>query len=115
MRFLKVICALAIASGLTPAASAQDTPGVTEVAPGVRHIDGAKVESHQISVAALEQAIANEKLSNVFKMLKGKGIPSVGPAGTTTHMYKIHDTDTQEDKVVILFVLKKKIVDHLIT
>lgn len=55
MRFLKVICALAIVSSLTPAASAQDTPGVTEVAPGVRHIDGAKIESHQISVAALEQ------------------------------------------------------------
>ena len=97
-------------------AQSAQTPGVTEVAPGVRKVDGAQVPSTQISAAALKSAIEQDQTFKAIKKLfTVKGIESPGPAGTTTHMYKIVDTDTGEDKVVILFVKGKKIVDYLIT
>lgn len=97
-------------------AQPSETPGVTEIAPGVREIDGSKVPSTQISVAALKSAIAQDQsFKTISKLFKVKGIQNPGPAGTTTHMYKITDTDTGEEKVVILFVKSKKIVDYLVT
>ena len=117
MRLLSLFAAgtillLAPAPGL---AQSSQPPGVTEIAPGVRKIDGAAVPSTQISATALEAAIAKDPtFKTIKKLFTVKGIDNPGPAGSTTYMYKIVDTDTGEDKVVILFVIGKKIVDHLI-
>lgn len=97
---------------------AQDrpTPGVTEVASGVREIDGAKVPSLRFDAASLEATLKEKKsFGEVKKLLGGAGIASVGPAGTTTHMYKVLDTATGKQMVLILFVRGNQIVDHLLT
>jgi hypothetical protein len=91
-------------------------PGVKDVAPGVRTIDGSKVPTTHLSAAALKAAIERDpSFQEVRKLFNVDGIASPGPAGTTTYMYKMHDPDTKDDLVVILFVKGKKIVDFLIS
>ena len=111
-------CAAALAALFAAepcAAQSGPTPGVTDVAPGVRVVDGAKVPSQNLDAAALEAAItAKKSLRAVRGLLGGDGITSDGPAGTVVHMYKVHDTVTAKDMVVVLFVQGDTIVDHLI-
>ena len=47
-------------------------------------------------------------------LLGGNGIPSIGPGGTTVHIYKTHDTVTAKNLVVVLFVKDDTIVDYAI-
>lgn len=97
-------------------AQADSIPGVTDVAPGVRQIDGQQVPATSISVEALKVAIEKDRsFSAVKRLMTVKGIASPGPAGTTTHMYKIRDPETKADAVAILFVKGDRIVDYLIT
>ena len=94
----------------------QGVPGVTEVAPGVRQIDGAKVPSTQIGFSALKAAIENDRsYSKIKTLFTVPGIASPGPSGTTTYMYKIHDPETGQDGVAILFVKGGKIINYLVT
>ncbi|OXE37479.1 MAG: hypothetical protein CGW95_01355 [Phenylobacterium zucineum] len=90
--------AIALVSLAAPTVSqAQDgnTPGVTEIAPGVREIDGTKVPSLRFEAESLEVTLKEEKsFRKIKKLLGGEGIASVGPGGTTTHMYKVLDTTT---------------------
>ncbi|AOL23014.1 hypothetical protein Ga0102493_111995 [Erythrobacter litoralis] len=98
------------------AAQAVSEPGVTEPVPGVRVIDGSKVSQRPVSSSALLTAIAADPgFKGIAKLLGGKGIESPGPQGTVTHMYKIRETDSDTDKVVVLFVKGGKVVEHLIT
>lgn len=95
----------------------QDTPtsGVVEVSPGVREIDGAKVPALRFDAASLEATLKEKKsFRDVKKLLGGAGIASVGPADTTTHMYKLLDTATHKQMVLILFVRGDEIVKHLL-
>ena len=97
-------------------AQQQGTPGVTEVAPGVTEIDGAKVASTDVAGARIAAAIAQDnRFKSVEKLFDVKGIKNPGPAGSTTHIYKIKDPDTKENLVVVLFVLDGLVVDHLVT
>ena len=113
--FLITGTAVFVVLALPAHAKGQNTPGVTEVAPGVRQIDGAKVPSLSISAADIAARIATDNRYKTMKKYLGSGgIDSTGPAGTTTYMYKVRDTDTDSDKVLILFVAKGKIVDHVI-
>ena len=116
---MKTLVCAAFVAGLLAAGSAaargDPTPGVVDVAPGVRAIDGAKVPSVALDASALEAAITDRKsLRAVKKQLGGDGITSIGPANTTLHMYKAHDTVTGKDLVVVLFVKGDEIVDHMI-
>lgn len=112
-------CAVAIACLAGASASqaqAGATPGVTEIAPGVRVIEGAEVPSLRLDAASLEQTLKQKgSFRDLKKILGGAGIASVGPAGTTTHMYKLQDTSTGKQMVLILFVRGNKVVDHLLT
>jgi hypothetical protein len=112
-----VICLLAATSALAiPAAAYAQQAGVTEVAPGVREIDGAKVAALSISGTSVKAAVAADpKFSAIKKQLGGDGIASPGPSGTITHMYKLRDTDDGKDKVLILFVKGGKVLDLLLT
>jgi hypothetical protein len=88
---------------------------VENVAPGVRVIHGDQVPSQGIDRAALEAAFQDKKpYSDVRDLLGGDGIPTVGPAGTTVHIYKAHDTATAQKLVVIVFVKDGEVVSHLI-
>ena len=111
-------CAVALAVLAVSQSSAAQTeriPGVEDIAPGVRTIDGSKVPSLSLDASALEAAIKEKSsLRAMRKLLGGDGIASIGPANTVTHMYKVHDTVTGKDLVVILFVKGDTIVDHLI-
>jgi hypothetical protein len=108
-----LVCAGIVAILIVPA-SAEETPGVTQIAPGVQQVDGAKVPSQTVDMAALEALIKDKKSLRAVKgVLHGDGVTSVGPAGTTAHMYKVHDTASGKDLVLILFVDGDKIVDHL--
>ena len=99
-----------------PATGFAQPAGVTEVAPGVRVIDGSKVAVLSLSGAAIRQAVAdNPKFSAIKKMLGSEGITNPGPQGTITHMYKLRDTDDEQDKVLILFVKGGKVLDLLLT
>ena len=92
------------------------SPGVREIAPGVREIDGSKVPSLHLDATALEATIREKKsFSAAKKLLGGNGISNVGPGNSIVHMYKVYDTKTGKDLVVILFVKGDAIVDHLIT
>lgn len=103
-------------SSSTVQAQSTNPPGVTEVAPGVREIDGGKVPSTQISVSALKAAIEKDRSFAATKRLFAvPGIASLGPAGTTTYMYKVHDTDTNVDMVAILFVKGGRVLNYLIS
>jgi len=104
----------AIVCGLATGAIAE-TPGVENVAPGVRVIHGDEVPSAGIDSGALE-ALIKEKHSfrAANKMLGDNGIDSVGPSGTTVHIYKAHDTATGKKLVVLLFVKEDAIVDYSI-
>ena len=114
--FLSAAALAVILAAGSSAAQDAPTPGVTDVAPGVRVVDGAKVPSHSLDAATLEAAItAKKSLRAVRGLLGGDGITSQGPGGTVLHMYKVHDTVTAKDMVVILFVKGDEIVDHLIT
>ena len=85
------------------------------MAPGVRVVDGAKVPSISLDAPALDAAItAKKSLRAVRGLLGGNGITSEGPGGTVLHMYKVHDTVTAKDMVVVLFVKGDEIVEHLI-
>jgi hypothetical protein len=96
--------------------AAQETPGVTQIAPGVRRIDGSQVPSVEIDRPALEAAlIRGGAFRDVRRMLGGSGIESPGPAGTVTHMYKVRDRATAEELVLIVFVKGRTIVDSLLT
>ena len=99
----------------TCAAQDAPTPGVENVAPGVRVIHGDEVPSVGIDAAALE-AMIKEKHSfrDAKEMLGGGGIASVGPGGTTVHIYKAHDTATGRKLVVLLFVKDDTVVNDLI-
>ncbi|MEO8115199.1 MAG: hypothetical protein ABI655_12505 [Phenylobacterium sp.] len=82
----------------------------------MRSIDGAKVPALRFEGASLEATLKEKKsFRDVKKLLGGAGIASVGPAGTTTHMYKVLDTATGKQMVLILFVRGDEIVDHLLT
>ena len=97
-------------------AQSTDVPGVTEVAPGVRQIDGNKVPSTNISFSVLKAAIENDRsFSAIKKLFTVNGIASPGPSGTTTYMYKVHDPEIDKDGVAILFVKGGRILDYLIT
>lgn len=112
---------LAVAAACLAAPSvckAQDgpTPGVTEPMPGVQVIDGAAVPALRLEAASLEATLKEDKsFAEIKRLLGGAGIPSVGPAGTTTHMYKLLDTATGKQMVLILFVRGNRIVDYLLT
>jgi len=117
MRTLLACAAVLAAPFSAEPAAAQDapTPGVTDVVPGVRVVDGAKVPSHSLDASALEATItAKKSLRAVRGQLGGDGITSVGPSGTTLHMYKVQDTVTGKEMVVVLFVKGDEIVEHLI-
>jgi hypothetical protein len=117
IRFVVALLAGSVAVAGQPAVAEQDAvPAVTEVAPGVRQIDGKQVPATEISAAALKAAIEKDRSFSVIKKLMTvNGIASPGPAGTTTHMYKIRDPETKQDAVAILFVKGGKILDFLIT
>jgi len=116
---LKPLACAAVLAGLLAAGSSTaqsgPTPGVQDVAPGVRVVDGAKVPSTSLDATALEAVItAKKSLRAVRGLLGGDGITSAGPDRTVLHMYKVHDTVTAKDMVVVLFVRGDVIVDHLI-
>jgi hypothetical protein len=95
-------------------AQTDPTPGVKNIAPGVREINGAEVPSVGIDTGALEATIKETHSFAAAKaLLGGEGIDSVGPGGTTTYMYKAHDTVTAHKFVIILFVKDGSIVDYL--
>jgi hypothetical protein len=97
-------------------AQPSNTPGVTEVAPGVRQIDGSQVPSTQIGFSALKAAIESDRsFSKIKHLFTVAGIDSPGPSGTTTYMYKVHDPETGKDGVAILFVKDGKILNYMIT
>ena len=97
-------------------AQEEETPGVTQVAPGVTQIDGSKVPSTQVTEAKIEAAIAEDnRFKSVKKLFDVKGIKNPGPAGSTTYIYKIKDPDTDANMVVILFVRDKLVLDYLVT
>ena len=119
MRLVLVLGFMTVAA-LVPAASLRaqsaSSDGVTEIAPGVRQIDGSKVKALEVSVLAIAKQIETDnRYSEMKKFLKSGGIDAPGPSGTTTYMYKIHDTDTATDKVLILFVAKGRIVEHMVS
>jgi hypothetical protein len=113
-----LICAAALASLLAMeagAARAQPVPGVQDIAPGVRVVDGAKVPRLSLDATALQTAIKEKpSFRAVKKLLGGDGVTSPGGGGSTVHMYKLHDTVTGKDMVAILFVQGDRIVDHLL-
>jgi hypothetical protein len=104
------------ASVLSQSSVAQEsTPGVENVAPGVRVIHGDQVPSIGVDAAALEAMIKQKHSFDAAKdLLGGEGVDSVGPGGTTVHIYKAHDTVTAKNLVVILFVKDDAIVNYLI-
>jgi hypothetical protein len=112
------VCAMLVASAAVPiCSSAEDkpTPGVVDVAPGVREVDGSKVPSQGIDVGALKAMLdAKKPYADVRDFLGGDGIATVGPAGSTVHLYKVHDTVTAANEIVILFVKDDAVVDHLV-
>src|ERR1700742_1647814 len=112
MQKTSAFSAFAAGLAITTASLAQtDPPGVTTGAP---EIDGAKVESVGIDTAALEANIKDKhSFAAAKKLLGGNGIDSVGPGGTTTYMYKAHDTATSRKFLVILFVKGDAIVDYM--
>jgi hypothetical protein len=117
MRTLLMWAALGAALSVAEPSAAQDgpAPGVTDVAPGVRVVDGAKVPSTSLDAAALDAAItAKKSLRAVRGLLGGNGITSEGPSGTMLRMYKVRDTVTGKGMVVVLFVKGDEIVEHLI-
>ncbi|MEO1729160.1 MAG: hypothetical protein AAFR64_00315, partial [Pseudomonadota bacterium] len=70
--------AIAVMLGLAVSQSvlAQDegTPGVTEISPGVRTIDGAKVPSTELTKSRIEAAIAEDnRFKSVKKLFDVKG------------------------------------------
>ncbi len=68
-----------------PATGLAQPAGVTEVAPGVRVIDGSKVAVLSLSGAVIRQAVAdNPKFSAIEKMLGSEGITNPGPQGKIT-------------------------------
>lgn len=92
------------------------TPGVSEPMPGVQVVDGAAVPALRFDAATLDAILKKEKsFPAAEKLLGGGGIVSPGPSGTTTHMYKILDTASGNQMVLILFVKGSKIVDYLLT
>lgn len=111
---LAALLGLVTSQGLL--AQQEETPGVTEVAPGVTEIDGAKVPSTDVTSARIEAAIAEDnRFKSVQKLFKVTGIKNPGPAGSTTHIYKIKDPDTKENLVVVLFVRDGLVLDYLVT
>ncbi|MEP7223122.1 MAG: hypothetical protein ABI673_10720 [Novosphingobium sp.] len=112
-----ILAAILAAFVVCPAAAQSDsTPGVTEVAPGVRQIDGANVPSTHVGFAALKAAIEKDQSFKAAKKLfSAAGIASPGPSGTTTYMYKIHDPETNADGVAILFVKDGRVVNFMIS
>lgn len=98
------------------AAQSSNTPGVTQVTPGVQQIDGSQVPATKISVSALTAAIEKDRsFSAIKRLFTVEGITNPGPAGTTTYMYKIRDPETGQDAVAILFVKSGRIIDFMIT
>jgi hypothetical protein len=115
---LRVLACTALIAGILagePASAQSDpTPGVENVAPGVRVIHGNEVPSIGVDTSALEAMIKEKHSFGAAKeLLGGDGIDSVGPAGSTVHIYKVHDTVTAKNFVVILFVKDDEIVDYL--
>jgi hypothetical protein len=111
------LVALAGALATANPALAQESPppGVTEVAPGVRHIDGKQVPATVISFAVLKAAIGKDHSFNAVRHLfTVGGIPAPGPAGTTTMMYKVRDPDSGKDAVAILFLRGDRIVEYMV-
>lgn len=116
MTMLKALTCAAVLSGLlvTHSAAAPPTPGVEDIAPGVRVVDGAKVPRLSLDATALRAAIQEKKsFRAVKKLLGGDGVTAPGGGGSTVHMYKLHDTATDKDMVAILFVQGDRIVDQL--
>jgi len=110
-----LICAAMIVGVIAGKPALAQTPGVVNIAPGVREIHGDQVPSQGIDRAALEAAFKDKKsYSDVRDLLGGDGIPAVGPGGSTVHIYKAHDTTTAAKLVVIVFVKDGEVVDHLI-
>ena len=110
-----LISAAAIAGLIATGATAQNTPGVENVAPGVRVIHGDEVPSQGVDRAALEAAFNDKKsYSDMRDLLGGDGIATVGPGGSTVHIYKAHDTATAAKLVVIVFVKDGAVVNHII-
>lgn len=111
-----VLLAMVAGFALPEPAQRDESPGVREVAPGVRQIDGSKVSAINVDTAALAAALkADKSFAEARKLLGGSGIVSAGPSNTVTHMYKVRDTASGKDMVVILFVKGKTVVDHLIS
>jgi hypothetical protein len=116
MRKKLTFAALAAGLAITTVSMAQtdSIPGVTNIAPGVREVNGAEVPSVGVDTAALEANIKEKHSFAAAKaLLGGNGIDSVGPGGTTTYIYKAHDTVTAHKFVIILFVKDESIVDYL--
>jgi hypothetical protein len=97
-------------------AQQEETPGVTEVAPGVTEIDGAKVRSTDVASARIAVAITQDnRFRSVENLFKVKGNKNPGPAGSITHIYKIKDPDTKDNMVVVLFVRDGLVLDYVVT
>lgn len=93
-----------------------EEPGITTLAPGVVHIDGAQVRTGEVDLPKLEALLgAKGSMSDVVKMI-GKA-PMVNPAGggTDSHMYKLDDAATKRKVLVIVFVNGGRVVDSLVT
>ena len=115
-RSVRLLALLVLLTSQGLRAQQQEIPGVTEVAPGVTEIDGAAVPSTDIAGARIAAAIAEDnRFKSVAKLFDVKGIKSPGPAGSTTHIYKIKDPDTKENIVVVLFVRDGLVLDYLVT
>lgn len=103
---------VAVAMAAVSASAQEATPGVSNPAPGVQVIDGAKVPSIKVDVAALQASIATDnKFAAARKQLGGDGIVNVGPGGSIVHMYKVEDMATNSNKVLLLFVKGGKILN----
>ena len=114
LRTLACAALVTVAMSSHLAAQTESTPGVQNVAPGVRVINGAEVPSAGVDTSALGAMIKEKHSFSAAKdLLGGGGIDSVGPGGTTTYIYKVHDTVSAKNFVVILFVKGDTIVDYL--
>lgn len=114
----KLACAafIAVSALGDPAVAQSDSvPGVQNVAPGVRVINGAEVPSAGVDTAALEAMIKEKHSFRAAKdVLGNNGVDAPGPGGTTTYIYKVHDTVSAKNFVLILFVKGDTIVDDLL-
>jgi hypothetical protein len=112
--YLAVLAAVWLSISALAQDAEPDEGLVTEVAPGVTRIDGSKAVAKPAKFAELEEKLKTAKKVSDLKKLIGKP-QIVMPAGNGVEsmMYVIGDKTTGQERVLILFVDKKKnILDH---